>query len=106
MKHVIIRDVAKKLNVSVSFVSKEYNDRNDIKKETKELILKVGKEMEYHPNPIAKKFSQQKSFNVGVVVPEFINAFSPKIFMAFLFSIHARSDGSGAHLPLQKFRMS
>jgi DNA-binding LacI/PurR family transcriptional regulator len=81
MKHVTIKDVAKKLNVSVSSVSKAFNDRNDIKKETKEIILKVGKEMGYHPNPIAKKLSQQKTFNVGVVVPEFINAFFPEVII-------------------------
>jgi LacI family transcriptional regulator len=60
MKHVTIKDVAKKLNVSVSSVSKAFNDRNDIKKETKEIILKVGKEMGYHPNPIAKSFRNKK----------------------------------------------
>jgi DNA-binding LacI/PurR family transcriptional regulator len=81
MKHVTIKDVARKLNVSVSSVSKAFNDRNDIRKETKELILKVGKEMGYHPNPIAKKLSQQKTFNVGVVVPEFINAFFPEVII-------------------------
>lgn len=81
MKHVTIKDVAKKLNVSVSAVSKAFNDRNDIKKETKELILKVGKEMGYHPNPIAKKLSSQKTFNVGVVIPEFVNAFFPKVII-------------------------
>ncbi len=81
MKHVTIKEVAKKLNVSVSSVSKAFNDRNDIKKETKELILKVGKEMGYHPNPIAKKLSQQKTFNIGVIVPEFVNAFFPEVII-------------------------
>ena len=81
MKHVTIKDVAQKLNVSVSAVSKAFNDRNDIKKETKERILKVGKEMGYHPNPMAKKLSSQKTFNVGVVIPEFVNAFFPEVII-------------------------
>lgn len=81
MKHVSIKDVAKKLNVSISAVSKAFNDRNDIKKETKERILRVGKEMGYFPNPIAKKLMQQKTFNIGVVVPEFVNAFFPEVII-------------------------
>lgn len=81
MKHITIKDVAKKLNVSVSAVSKAFNDKDDIKKETKELILKVGKELGYHPNPIAKKLSSQKTFNIGVVIPEFINAFFPEVII-------------------------
>lgn len=81
MKHVTIKDVAKKLNLSVSAVSKAFNDRDDIKKETKALILKIGKEMGYHPNPIAKKLSQQKTYNIGVVIPEFVNAFFPEVII-------------------------
>ncbi len=81
MKHVTIKDVAKELNVSVSAVSKAFNDRNDIKKETKERILKVGKAMGYHPNPIAKKLTSRKTFNVGVVIPEFVNAFFPEVII-------------------------
>lgn len=81
MKHVTIKDVASKLGVSVSSVSKAFNNRDDIKKETKELILKVGKELGYHPNPIAIKLSQQKTYNVGVVVPEFINPFFPQVII-------------------------
>lgn len=82
MKHVTIKDVAKKLNVSISSVSRAFNDKYDIKKETKELILKTAKAMGYYPNPIAKKLSQKKSFNIGVVVPEFINEYYSEIIIA------------------------
>ncbi|NMH86831.1 LacI family DNA-binding transcriptional regulator [Flavivirga algicola] len=79
MIHVTIKDVAKRLNVSVSTVSRAFNDKYDIKKDTKELILKTAKEMGYHPNPIAKKLSQNKSFNIGVVIPEFMNSYYSEI---------------------------
>lgn len=64
MKHVTIKDVAKKLNVSISSVSRAFNDKYDIKKETKELILSTAKDMGYYPNPIARKLSQNKSLNI------------------------------------------
>ena len=60
MKYVTIKDVAKKLNISISSVSRAFNDKYDIKKETKELILKTAKEMGYQPNPIAKEINTTK----------------------------------------------
>ena len=47
MKYITIKDVAKKANVSVSSVSRAFNDKYDIKKETKDYILKTAKEMGY-----------------------------------------------------------
>ncbi len=79
MIHITIKDVAKRLNVSVSTVSRAFNDKYDIKKDTKELILKTAKEMGYHPNPIAKKLSQNKSLNIGVVIPEFMNSYYSEV---------------------------
>ncbi len=81
MKHVTIKDVAKTLNVSVSSVSRAFNDKYDIKEETKLKILRVAKEMGYHPNPIARKLIQQKTFNVGVIVPEFIHEFFAEVII-------------------------
>ncbi|MEC3908253.1 LacI family DNA-binding transcriptional regulator [Tamlana sp. 2201CG12-4] len=82
MKHVTIKDIANKLNLSISSVSRAFNDKYDIKKETKELVLKTAEEMGYIPNPIAKKLSQNKTFNIGVVVPEFINEFYSEVLIA------------------------
>ncbi|QVY66117.1 LacI family DNA-binding transcriptional regulator [Polaribacter sp. Q13] len=81
MKHITIKDVAKKLNVSVSTVSRAFNDKYDIRTETKELILKTAKEMGYRPNPIARKLIQQRSLNIGIIVPEFVNSFFPQVII-------------------------
>ena len=82
MKRTTIKDVANRLNVSISSVSRAFNDKYDIKKETRELILKTAEEMGYLPNPIAKKLSQNKTLNIGVIVPEFVNEFYSEIIMA------------------------
>lgn len=81
MKYITIKDVAKRLNVSVSTISRAFNNKYDIKKETKDLILKTAIEMGYRPNPIAKKLIQKRSFNIGIVVPEFINDFFPEVII-------------------------
>lgn len=82
MKHVTIKDVAKALNVSISTISRAFNDKYDIHPDTKNIILEKAREMGYSPNPIAQRMTQQKSFLIGVVVPEFINSFFPKIIMS------------------------
>ncbi len=81
MRYVTIKDIARVLNVSVSTVSRAFNDRYDIKQETREVVLKKAKEMGYKPNPIAKKLLQKHSFNIGVIVPEFINSFFPEVII-------------------------
>lgn len=81
MKHVTIKDVAKRLNCSVSSVSRAFNDKYDIRKETRDLILATAKEMGYSPNPMAKSLLKQCSNQIGVVVPEFINSFFPEVII-------------------------
>lgn len=81
MQYVTIKDVARALFVSVATVSRAFNDKYDVKKETRELILCKAKEMGYKPNPIARKLLQKHSFNIGVIVPEFINSFFPQVII-------------------------
>lgn len=81
MKYVTIKDIARELNVSVATVSRAFNDKYDIKKETRNLVLQKAKELGYKPNPIARKLLQKHSFNIGVIVPEFINSFFPEAIM-------------------------
>jgi LacI family transcriptional regulator len=81
MKHITIKDVAKRLNCSVSTISRAFNDKYDIRKETRELILATAREMGYSPNPLAKSLLKQCSNQIGVVVPEFINSFFPEVII-------------------------
>jgi LacI family transcriptional regulator len=81
MRHVTIKDVAKALNVSVSTISRAFNDKYDIRKETRELILETARAMGYKPNPIAQKLISRRSFTIGVIVPEFVNSFFPEVIM-------------------------
>ena len=81
MQYITIKDIARALNVSVATVSRAFNDRYDIKKETREMVLEKAREMGYKPNPIARKLLQKHSFNIGVIVPEFIHAFFPEVII-------------------------
>ncbi|ARV16568.1 LacI family DNA-binding transcriptional regulator [Polaribacter sp. SA4-12] len=81
MKYITIKDIAKKLNTSVSTVSRAFNNKSDISVKTKELVLKTAKEMGYRQNRMAKNLVQKRSFNIGIVVPEFVNSFFPEVII-------------------------
>lgn len=81
MIYITIKDIAKKLNISIATVSRAFNDKNDINIDTKNLILKTAKEMGYRPNPMAKKLIQKRSLTIGIVVPEFLNNFFPEVII-------------------------
>lgn len=70
-----IKEIAKKLNVSVSTVSRALSDHPRIGIKTKEAVKKVAMELGYEPNPKAIFFKQQKSFVIGVIVPHITEDF-------------------------------
>ncbi|MGZ3557967.1 MAG: LacI family DNA-binding transcriptional regulator, partial [Thermodesulfobacteriota bacterium] len=51
---ITIKDIARMANVSHTTVSRALNDKSRIKKETKEKILSIAKELNYRPNFIAR----------------------------------------------------
>lgn len=59
-KPITIKDIAKKLGLSTSTVSRALSDSWEIKKETKELVIKTAAELNYHPNTRQKGWSQRK----------------------------------------------
>lgn len=64
-----IRDVAKLSGHSVSTVSHVINDRGYVAKDTRADILKAMKELDYHPNDVARALSTGQTYTVGVVLP-------------------------------------
>ena len=74
MKNTIV-DVAKVANVSVATVSRVINGNYPVKKETKELVLKVIQELNYTPNTQARDLIKQQSSTIGVVVPSINNMY-------------------------------
>ena len=71
---VSMKDIATKCNVSVATVSKALNDRNDVGEETREYIKKTAKEMGYSPNSLARALRTNRSYNIGVLFVDELNA--------------------------------
>ncbi len=72
---VTIKDIARRLNISTSTVSRALNNHPDINKTTKEAVRDLAKELKYEPNTVALNLRNQKTNTIGVLVPEIANHF-------------------------------
>ncbi len=68
-REATIRDIALKLNISVSTVSRAIRDMPEVKKETRKLVLEMAKALDYEPNKIAQGLRIKKTNTIGVIVP-------------------------------------
>ena len=71
-KRTTIYDIAEKLNIAASSVSRALNNSNHVNEATKKLILKTAAELNYKRNTLASNLRKGHSKTIGVVVP-FIN---------------------------------
>ncbi|MCX7921953.1 MAG: LacI family transcriptional regulator [Clostridia bacterium] len=90
---VTINDIAKKANVSPSTVSRVIANNPRISSTTSEKVLKIMKEMNYHPNMIARSLANRSTKIIGVIVPGAIE----KAFQHPFFPEILRGIASEAH---------
>ncbi|OCA88105.1 transcriptional regulator [Bacillus sp. FJAT-27225] len=69
-----IKDVAKEAGVSISIVSKAFNNYPDVSEKTKKRILEVAKKLNYSPNIVAKNLSSKKAYTIGLITSGFIDS--------------------------------
>ena len=69
-KGITIKDIAQKLGLGISTISRALNSSDEIKKETKKIILETAESMGYEKNLTAIGLVKQQSFNIGIIVPE------------------------------------
>ncbi|RVU00818.1 LacI family transcriptional regulator [Mucilaginibacter limnophilus] len=68
-KRTTIYDIAEKLNITASSVSRALNNSNHVNEETKKLILKTAAELNYKRNVLASNLRKGQTKTIGVVVP-------------------------------------
>lgn len=65
---VTIKDIAKRVGVAPSTVSRVVNGSASISEETKSRILQVMEEMNYHPNSLARNLVNGSTFCIGLIM--------------------------------------
>jgi LacI family transcriptional regulator len=78
---VTIRDVARLAEVHPGTVSRALNEQTRalVNEETAARVLRAADELGYRPNPIARGLKTNRSFTVGVLIPDLTNPLFPPI---------------------------
>lgn len=72
---ITIYDVARESGVSMATVSRVVNGNDNVKPETKEKVLAVIENLNYHPNAVARGLASKKTTTIGVIIPSVTNLF-------------------------------
>jgi len=72
---VTIKDIAKILGISVSTVSRALKNHPDISETTKNQVNELARKLNYEPNALALNLRMNKTFTIGVIIPEIVHHF-------------------------------
>jgi LacI family transcriptional regulator len=78
-KKYTIHDIAKKLNITASTVSRALNDHPRISEATKKAVQKAALKLNYQPNNIAAALRNGHSNIIGIIVPTIDRSFFASI---------------------------
>lgn len=70
-----IKEIAKRLNLATSTVSRALHDHPSIGLRTRLKVQELARALNYEPNQTAIHFQQKKTFTIGIVLPELSEAF-------------------------------
>jgi LacI family repressor for deo operon, udp, cdd, tsx, nupC, and nupG len=68
-KRTTIYDIAKKLNLNASSVSRALSNTGNVSDATRELVLKTANELNYKQNSLASNLRKGQNQTIGVIVP-------------------------------------
>jgi len=74
------KDIADKLNVSVSVVSRALNNSGYVNAEKKKLILDTAKDLGYHRDPVAVSMATRRTNQIFFCCKDIENAFNIELF--------------------------
>ena len=72
---VTLKDIAEKLNISITTVSKALKDYPDVSKKTKRLVKETASLLNYKPNSFAVNLRTKESKTIGLIIPEIVHHF-------------------------------
>lgn len=73
--NVTIKDIARKLGVSPSTVSRALKDHPEISPKTKKVVTELANLLGYKPNEIALSLRSKRTKVIGLIIPEIVHHF-------------------------------
>ena len=81
---VSIRDVARRLNLSITTVSRALDGYPDVSAVTRQEVIRVANEMGYSPNPAARQLRRHRADAIGYILPASSPRFNDPFFAEFV----------------------
>ena len=88
---ITLKDLAQKLEVSISTVSKALNDSSEISQTTIDRVKALAKYYNYQPNKVALSLKNSRTKTIGVIIPSILNPF----FARVLYGIEKEANLKG-----------
>lgn len=81
-----MKEIAKKLNISITTVSRALNNKSDVGSETRKAVMALAQELDYTPNRMAASLRQRRSNVIGLVLPRVEHYFFATIMKGIVSS--------------------
>ena len=78
-KYISMKDMAKKLGVSIPTISRALKNSPEISDQLCEKVKRLAKDMNYRPNPFAMSLRKNAPRTIGVIVPDIVTHFFSSI---------------------------
>lgn len=95
---ITIRDVAHRLNISITQVSRALDGYDDVSEETRQLVIKTAHEMGYVPNQAARQLRRRRSDSIGYILPADTPRFTDPFFAEFIAGLGDEATAHGFDL--------
>jgi len=102
---VTIKDIAEKVGVAPSTVSRALNNKGRMSKGTREKILKVARELDYYPNMNAKGLATNKTGNIGLIIDKRHAPINFSFYGPVVEGLEAEASKHGYYLVLSTFAL-
>jgi LacI family transcriptional regulator len=79
MKDITLKEIAIKLGISITTVSKALKNYSDVSQKTKNAVIELTQELHYTPNSFAVNLRTKESKTIGLIITEVTHHFFSNI---------------------------
>lgn len=84
MKDITLKEIATKLGISITTVSKALKNYPDVSEKTKNSVIELAQKLHYTPNSFAVNLRTKESKTIGLIIPEVVHHFFSNVVNAII----------------------
>lgn len=84
MKDITLKEIATKLGISITTVSKALKNYPDVSEKTKNAVIELAQTLHYTPNSFAVNLRTKESKTIGLIIPEVMHHFFSNVINSII----------------------